>query len=104
MTKRIIALSLVALSLLGMARADDWPMWRYDAARSAVSTETLASKLHLQWQRQLETPRQAWSDKSNGNINFDQSYEPVVAGKVMYIGSMNDDTITAYSTTTGKQL
>ena len=95
---------MVTVSLLAMARADDWPMWRHDAARSAISTETLASNLHLQWARQLETPRQAWRDKSNANINFDQSYEPVVAGKVMYIGSMNDDTITAYSTTTGKQL
>jgi hypothetical protein len=38
----------------------DWPMWRYDAARSAQTPQQLAEKLHLQWVRQLPEPQRAW--------------------------------------------
>lgn len=29
----------------------DWPMWRHDAARTAVSSEMFGTELHLQWVR-----------------------------------------------------
>lgn len=30
----------------------DWPMWRYDANRSAASPAELPAELHLQWKRE----------------------------------------------------
>jgi len=38
---------LLALSV----HAADWPMWRYDASRTASSPEVLPSELHLEWER-----------------------------------------------------
>ena len=98
---------LVAVITIGLSfdvQAADWPMWRHDAGHSAVSQEQLTDTLHLQWQRQLEKPRCAWADKSNANIYFDLSYEPVVAGKHIYIGSMNNDSITAHETESGREI
>jgi outer membrane protein assembly factor BamB len=81
---------------------DDWPMWRYDARRSAASGEQLASELHLQWLRELSTPKPAWP-ASQDRLQFDASYEPVVAGKTIFIGSMVSDSVTAYDTDTGAE-
>lgn len=92
----------IALSL--NLSAADWPMWRHDAGHGAVSSEQLTDKLHLQWHRQLEKPRRAWTDQSNANIYFDLSYEPVVAGKRVFVGSMNDDSIAAYETESGREI
>jgi hypothetical protein len=64
-TKRFCAwaasLSLAAL-LFSHARAADWPMWRYDANRSAASPETLPKDLQLHWTRQYPARQQVWDD------------------------------------------
>jgi len=81
---------------------DDWPMWRYNAGRSGASGEQLASELHLQWVRELPSPKPAWP-ASQDRLQFDASYEPVVAGKTIFIGSMVSDSVTAYDTDTGAE-
>jgi outer membrane protein assembly factor BamB len=78
----------------------DWPMWRYDAGRSAATPEELPAQMHLQWTRELAPPRPAWP-KSQDRLQFDASYEPVVAGKTLFVGSMVTDRVTAYDTQTG---
>lgn len=83
--------------------AADWPMWKHNSGRTANSPDALPNTLHLQWIRQLPPARQAWRDKSNRMLFFDASYEPIVAGKLMFVGSMNTDRITAYSTETGAE-
>ena len=103
MRNRLLVVVMVLGFSLGL-QAADWPMWRHDAGHTAVSQEQLAEQLHLQWQRQLEEPRRAWADKSNANIYFDLSYEPVVAGQSIYVGSMNNDSITAYETESGREI
>lgn len=85
------------------AQAGDWPMWKYNAGHTASSPDALPKTLHLQWVRTLPPARQAWRDKSNTSLFFDVSYEPVVAGKLMFVGSMNSDSVTAYSTETGAE-
>ncbi|MHC4508856.1 MAG: outer membrane protein assembly factor BamB family protein [Planctomycetota bacterium] len=75
-------------------------MWRYDAGRSAASPEELPAQLHLQWTLELAPPRPAWP-KSQDRLQFDTSYEPVVAGKTLFVGSMVSDRVTAYDTETG---
>jgi outer membrane protein assembly factor BamB len=80
----------------------DWPMWRYNAARQAASPEELADQMYLQWVRELAPPRPAWPE-SQYKLRFDASYEPVVAGQTVFVGSMVADSVTAYDTRTGRQ-
>ena len=81
---------------------DDWPMWRYNAGRGAASGEQLPCELHLQWIRELAPPKPAWP-ASQDRLQFDASYEPIVAGKTIFIGSMVSDCVTAYDTQTGAE-
>ncbi len=110
--RRIFFFSLPAiLILVGLAAilkdfcpketpADDWPMWRYNAGRWANSPCQFPATLHLQWVRELPTPRPAWS-REQYKLHFDKSYEPVVMDKTIFVPSMVSDNVTAYSTDTG---
>jgi outer membrane protein assembly factor BamB len=90
------------LGLLGaISQAGDWPQWRYDAARQAVTADELPAEMSLQWVRQLPTPRPAWPS-SQPSLRFDVSYTPVAAGKRLYVPSMVTDTVSAYDTETGE--
>ena len=82
------------------AHGHDWPMWRYDAGRRAASPEELPAQMHLQWVRELAPPKPAWPT-SQDRLQFDASYEPVVGGKTIFVGSMVCDRVTAYDTETG---
>ncbi|MEJ2703895.1 MAG: PQQ-binding-like beta-propeller repeat protein [Sedimentisphaerales bacterium] len=98
---RYCLLVLVCCGLgVAVAGAHDWPTWRYDAGRSAATPEELPAQLHLQWTRKLARPTPAWPE-SQDRLQFDASYEPVVAGKTLFIGSMVADRVTAYDTQTG---
>jgi len=91
-----------ALSSAASAYGHDWPMWRYDAGRCASSPEKLPAQLNLLWVRELAPPRPAWP-ASQDRLQFDASYEPVVAGKTIFVGSMVCDSVTAYDTETGAE-
>ncbi len=82
----------------------DWPMWRYDQRRSAHSTHDLPDDLHLHWARQLPAPRRAWPEQMDDyeKLAFDASYEPVAAAGMLFVPSMVEDRITAYSLETGE--
>ena len=80
--------------------ATDWPMWRYDAGRSAQSVEKLPADLQLLWTRQLPALKPAYR---NSRLQFDAGYEPVVAGKTLFIASSRNDRLTAYQTETGAE-
>ncbi|MBN2130044.1 MAG: PQQ-binding-like beta-propeller repeat protein [Sedimentisphaerales bacterium] len=82
--------------------SNDWPMWRYDAARSADYPGRLPEKLGLQWVRQLPPPAPAWRPEQY-KLQFDRSYEPVVMGRQIFVGSMASDKVTAYDTRTGRE-
>src|SRR3989339_770693 len=64
----------------------DWPMWRFDAGRSAASPLELPPQLHLQWKHELPAPRPAFPN--DPRLCFDVSYEPVAAGKRVFVPSM----------------
>jgi outer membrane protein assembly factor BamB len=81
--------------------AADWPMWRYDAARSAATPAGLSTNLTLLWSRKLPPVRPAWPLDPEQRVSFDASYEPVIMGKLMFLASPNDGSITAYQTETG---
>jgi outer membrane protein assembly factor BamB len=90
---------LASLAAALPATAADWPMWRYDANRSAASPQELPAKLHLQWQRAYPPQRAAWPDQPL--MPFDTVYEPVVLGQTLYLGSSRIDSVTAIDTRTG---
>ncbi len=101
--RRLLPLVLMTLGLFlaADARGADWPQYRYDAGRSAASLEQLPATLDLQWVRHLPAPRPAFPDEVR--LRFDASYEPVVMGKLMFLASPNDGSVTAYHTETGEE-
>jgi outer membrane protein assembly factor BamB len=88
-------------SLGSAACGADWPTWRHDASRSAVSPENLPDDLQLQWSREFPRPLLAWPDESR--LHFDVYYEPVVAGKLLLLGSPNDGSVRAFQTESGAE-
>ena len=79
----------------------DWPMWRHDVNRSAASPENLPENLRLQWVREFPPPRPAWP--AEPPQSFDDTYEPVVMGKTLFLGSNRNDRLTALNTDTGQE-
>ena len=102
---RFKAPPLIALLLLCSLHAfgADWPMWRADAARRGTSTAELPDKLYLQWTLELAKPDTAWPANQE-KLQFDRLYEPVLAGKRLFVPSMISDKLTAFDTDSGKEL
>ena len=101
-TMSLLALGLtICLGYAESAIGADWPMWRYDAGRTAASPHSLPEKLYLQWVRKLPPQITAWKDEAS--MKFDRSYEPIVLGKLVFVGSTVNDSITAYNIETGEQ-
>ncbi len=94
---------LLSATLCTSAPADDWPMWHHDAARSSASPDDLPESLHLQWTRKLPATQPAWP-ASQTKLQFDVSYEPIVLGRRMFVGSNVNDSVTAYDTRSGEEL
>ena len=106
MRGRLLGMAAVCLATFGGVGplfGADWPQWRCDARRSASSPEVLPADLQLQWVRRLPAPAPAWP-AGQTKLQFDASYEPVVLGKRMFVGSMVADRLTAYDTSTGDEL
>ena len=95
----------IALSVFPAAvSAGDWPMWRYDAGRSACSPDSLPNDLHPAWSVKLPPLVPAWEDVVNQDrMPFDRVYEPIVLGTTLLVPSNRDDSLRAYDTRTGKQ-
>ena len=84
---------IIAAMLSSLFFSADWPMWRYDAGRSAASMEELPKDLKLQWVYELPPNVMTWQDEPR--MTFGSFYEPIVAGKTMFVGSSQNDKITA---------
>ena len=96
-----LTLCVAAVAILTpFSKATDWPMWRYDAGRTAATPHELPDKLHRRWIRIFPTLKPAWPEDQR--LQFDASYEPIVMGKSMFVASSHNDSITALNTDTGK--
>lgn len=95
-----LLLSLCAL----YASAADWPMWRFDAQRTAASEEKLPAQLQLEWER-VDSPReQVWDDPLNHDLmSYDRVFEPVVLGDTIFIGFNDRDKVVALDLNTGAE-
>ncbi len=99
-------LSFVLLSCpLFEVFAGDWPMWGRDAGRQGQMRTELPATLELHWVRQELPPRRAWPPQGDDGdkLEFDRSYEPIVLGDQVFVGSMVADRVTAYDLTTGRE-
>jgi len=95
---------ILLLALATPAVAADWPQWRHDAGRAAVSPEELPARLSFQWSRELGAPRPAWADDPAMRVvDFDATYEPVVMGSTLFVGSSRNDALMAFDTETGAE-
>ena len=85
--------------------ADDWPMWRYDATRSAASPHQLPDQMQLLWTRAASPRVQAWDDPLNLDLmTYDRQFEPIVLDGRLFIGYSDRDKIAAIDAATGQQL
>lgn len=100
----LAAVCCLALELLpaSLAAAADWPMWRYDASRSAASPHDLPDELALQWVRILPPLEPAWPDQPK--LQFDTAYQPIVVGQLVLVGSPSHDTLHAYDAASGEEV
>lgn len=109
---RSILSTLFAAVLTSVALADDWPAYRRDIRRTAISTETLKTPLSLQWEfRPLHAPSHAWGDPQpkvvEGNlerprIRFDDTFHPVSVGDAVFFGSSSDNKVYCLDAVSGK--
>lgn len=85
--------------------AADWPMWRFDAGRTAASPENLPDELQLLWTRKGSPRVQAWDDPLNLDLmSYDRLFEPIVMDGRMFVGYSDRDKVSAFNTETGEEL
>jgi len=102
MTRRFFSILLLAILPAAMVQAGDWPQYRADAARTGYVPEQLAAPLALAWTYEsAHAPARAWP--TNDRLAFDQAFQPVIAGGVLYFGSSVDDKVYALDAATGRQ-
>jgi len=97
---RVVFSVLAGLLLCSVAPAADWPTWRCDPARSGATEENLPEKLERLWSVRLPKFPLAWPNEPR--LQFDTSYEPVVLGKTLFVGSPLNGSVTAYDTESGR--
>jgi outer membrane protein assembly factor BamB len=84
--------------------ADDWPAYRADGKRSAVSAENLTAKLFAHWTfHSRHTPRTAWPLPAGlKRMYTDRAFHAVIAGTTLVFGNNVDNHVHALDTRTGK--
>jgi len=97
-------LALVLLIGVNPVISADWPMWRFDAGRTAATPEELPEQLELLWTRQ-DSPREpVWDDPLNQDLmQFDKVFEPIVLGHTLYVGFNDRDKVAAFDAETGEE-
>jgi PKD repeat protein len=86
------------------AVSNEWPQFRYDEWRDAVTVDGLPETLYLQWRRELPPgkPIEIPSQYDKGVSKIDSAvYMPVVIGQTLLVGFNRNDCIVAYDTRTG---
>ena len=102
LARRPAAAVAMALWLAALAGAADWPTWRHDPGRSAVTEEDLPDELELLWVRHFPRLKPAWPDEPR--MRFDEAYRPIVSGEMLFVASSYRDDVTAIDIRTGAKL
>ncbi len=106
---------LATVFVAAVARAEDWPTYRYDTARSGVTSEKLDLPLVESWAfKSPHAPRPAWGDPKPEPVggwyqlvelrrnHFDDVFQPVAADGAVYFGSSADNKVYCLDAATGK--
>ena len=99
--KSVVWIVAVLVLSHGVARAEDWPMWRQNAGRTGATAEALPQDLTLKWRRQLPVVSPAFR---NTRLQFDAGYEPVVTMGRLLVASSRHDSVSAFDAVTGREL
>ena len=86
--------------------AADWPAYRHDGNRSAVSTEGLPGQLNPQWvYASRHQPVSAWPmpGEETPRMHTDRAYSVVVAGRTLFFGNNVNNHVYALDTRTGAE-
>lgn len=86
------------------AHADDWPTFRHDNSRSAVSQEQIALPLHLHWIfTPPHPPQPAWPEeqKEMPRVRFDEAYHVAASGDTLFFGTSSDNKLCCLDAQTG---
>lgn len=102
----LTALLCLLLPLFASAAdASDWPMWRFDAGRSAAGTAVLPQQLQHAWTLQAPARLQAWDDPLNLDLMpYDRLLEPIVLGNRLILAFSDTDRVAAFETSSGREL
>jgi len=100
--KFLILSIFLQLILASNCFAQDWPMWRHDAGRTAASSVNLNHELNLHWVQNFNARVPVWDDPLNQDLmQYDTVFEPVVLGKTLYVGFNDCDKVAAFDLVTG---
>ncbi len=101
-TEIVVAFATLVLAQTAVA-SDDWPMWRYDAQRTASSPNQPPTKPELLWKHSYGARVTAWDDPLNQDLMpYDRIFEPIVVGGKVLLGFNDQDKLVALDATTGK--
>ena len=101
----VVAVSCLSLAFAAGAGAADWPSYHHDAARSAVTAESLRLPLKAAWTyASPHPPAPAWPDPArhdywhekhdlNPRVVYDRAFHVAVAGDAVFFGSSADDRV-----------
>lgn len=99
MSKRISCCCIAVV--LFVAAGADWPMYRGNAGRTGYTAEELPENLALAWvYRPIQPPMPAWP--RDDRMLFDRTYDVVVAGDLLFFGTVSDRVV-ALDAATGRQ-
>ena len=103
----IICCSLLIGTLGGRVSGADWPMYRGNIARNAVTAERLGSEFSLQWSYcPIQPPKPAWPTPAEEmpRMHTDNAFHVAMAEGRVFFGSSVTDDIRAIDAATGQVL
>ncbi len=99
---------------VGTLRADDWPTFRHDVARSGTTTEVIPLPLSLQWQYSPAGKlRQAWAEADRrvvegkelrDRLQYDNAIEVAIVENRIFLGSPIDHQIYCFDLESGRTI
>ena len=109
----ITVIVVVSIATANNAWGEDWPSYRRDSQRSAVTSESLSFPLSAGWSFQPQhEPRRAWprnfrenpwtKDKIRTLLTFDHAFHAVAAEGAVFFGSSADHKIYCLDAATGR--
>jgi len=97
-----LLIALLIADGAALAVANDWPMYRGDAARSGFTDEALPSRMTRKWSYHPQhPPAPAWP--RDERMEFDRAYHVAVAHGCVYFSSSADGKIYALDASSGAE-